>query len=419
MSNKKILFFIPLMAVAALVGCNSNGSGSNNGTNEIIIPEANTNDAVDNRAAVLPDELLVNHRMVSVFVDEEYQLSGLEQLNNRGDNLVFESKNAEIASVDESGVVKGVASGETEIVASIKNHPEVSVTVPVIVNAVISDSQAKSLAEGFEKINEDDLKSIVDYEMYEKRVYKDDKENLDTDGNPVKVLQSYDRYDQRMTVSIDDAYLRIWETDAEIKTEGGAIDFTNYEWIFYTNAFYDTYIFHQTGDVKNYLTVPTQSYMEKARITPIYDILDNLFTSGRKILDNVISSAKLEDFTSLVGSDSSQILAQKSGSNGAGQMLFDCTLSFASETADQDDESRYGIPFGTAMPATQQMRYTVKNNRIIASTITLIQNYDIGDDHYTAYYDIDHKYEDFDEDKSQLFYPDKKNYSRADSIFDV
>ena len=71
------------------------------------------------------------------------------------------------------------------------------------------------------------------------------------------------------------------------------------------------------------------------------------------------------------------------------------------------------------MPATQQMRYTVKNNRIIASTITLIQNYDIGDDHYTAYYDIDHKYEDFDEDKSQLFYPDKKNYSRADSIFDV
>ena len=419
MSNKKILFFIPLMAVAALVGCNSNGSGSNNGTNEIIIPEANTNDAVDNRAAVLPDELLVNHRMVSVFVDEEYQLSGLEQLNNRGDNLVFESKNAEIASVDENGVVKGVASGETEIVASIKNHPEVSVTVPVIVNTVISDSQAKSLAEGFEKINEDDLKSIVDYEMYEKRVYKDDKENLDTDGNPVKVLQSYDRYDQRMTVSIDDAYLRIWETDAEIKTEGGAIDFTNYEWIFYTNAFYDTYIFHQTGDVKNYLTVPTQSYMEKARITPIYDILDNLFTSGRKILDNVISSAKLEDFTSLVGSDSSQILAQKSGSNGAGQMLFDCTLSFASETADQDDESRYGIPFGTAMPATQQMRYTVKNNRIIASTITLIQNYDIGDDHYTAYYDIDHKYEDFDEDKSQLFYPDKKNYSRADSIFDV
>ena len=425
MKHNKLLLLVSLLSISALAGCNSSGASSeqsNSGEGvpvDMVIPEADKTENYDGSATKLPDEILLNHRVMSLLVTEEYQLAPIAQLNYDGSNLKYEVEDETICTIGENGMVRGLKAGKTNILVSDKDHPELNTTVPVIVNANITNGTAKNLVSKIKTAaNDDDLKDIVDYEMYEKSIYK---EVVDEEGNKTLVLQSYDRYDQRMTLSYTNGYFRIWETDAEIKTQDGAIDFTNYEWIFYTNAWFDTYIYHQSGDVKNFLYVPTQSYEEGDIMTPIEDIIDNLFTSGKKILTNTVENARVSEFTSLVGSSSDQILegTQKSGSNGEDEMFFTVGLSFDSEVADQDTESRYGIPYGTPTPAKQYMRYTVQNNRLVHSAIYLEEEYDIGEDHYVEKYNIDHLYEDIDEEKSQIYVPDRKNYTQVGSVFDV
>ena len=413
MKNRKVLFLTSLLAIASLTGCGGGDESSsepssssvNPGPTPIVVPEADEEKEFDYTAATYPDEILVNHRVASILVNEEYPIKPIDQYKYDGTNLNYEVKDTSIATVDAEGNLKGVKAGETELVVSDKSNPDLKTIVQVIVNAELPSTQASAKEEEMRAINEDDYTKIVDFELYEKRVYKN--------GDMV----SYDRYDQRMTASINDGYFRIWETDAEIKTKDGAYDFTNYEWIFYTNAFFDTYIYHQTGDVKNYLRVATQSYMEGERSAPMYEILDNLFTSGSEIVTNMFDNAKISKFADMITADYSNVSDKYMGSNGAGQMLFGCTITFENETADMDDENRYGIPFGTAMPSTQAMRYVVKDNKMIAYSVHLVSDYEIGEDKYQAVYDIDHKYLPWE--SSSLYVPNRQDYTQVDSIFDV
>lgn len=413
--NKKVLLLTSLLAVSCLASCGSNKQPSSaaptskkpqdNGIpSEMMIPEAEGNPDVTNPAKVYPDELLLNHRVATLLEGEQYQLEAIDQFDYVP-NLSFTSKDTSVATVNEEGLITGVAGGETEILVADKDNPDFSYTVKVIVSPEISLDDAKDLANTLGHVDETGLDKIVDYNMYEKRIYKN--------GDMV----SYDRFDERMTVSKPDAYFRIWETDCEVRVKEGASDFTNYEWIFYTNPFYDTYIYHQTGDVKNYFPVATQSYMEQDRTEPLLAILDNLFVSGAEIFDNPFRNAKLGGFTDMVGAGYSNVSDEYYGSLGDGQMIYGCTVHFDDETADQDTETRYGIPYGTPTPATQAMRYAVKDNRVIALAIHLEETYTIGEDSYVEIYDIDHTYYDFDEDT--LYIPNKKDYTLVDSLFSI
>ena len=416
MKNRKVLFLTSLIALTSLAACSGDTKAP---LGPDIIPEIDTSDNVNNVTKTYPDELLINHRIASVLVNEEYQLRPIRQLNYDGSNLSYISKDPSIATVDETGKIKGKASGETEILIADKDNAEFSYTLPVIVSPAITRTEdADAIKAELTAINEDNFNSLIDYEMYEKTLYKNG------------VQQSYDRYDQRMTISVEDAYLRIWETDAEIKTENGSIDFTNYEWIFYTNAFFDSYVYHQTGDVKNYFKAQTQSYMQKIdpltketvpgdRIDPLNDILDNLFVSGHEILDNTLDNGKISKFADMINADYSNVKNQFLGSRGSGEVLFGCDITFDNDTADQDDESRYGIPFGTPTPSVQTSRWVVKGGKLIAASHYIETTYEIGEDKYLAVYNIDHKFEEIDEQKSQIYVPNRKDYTEVDRLFSI
>ena len=415
--NKKVLLLTLVLASSTLVGCGKNNPSSapssakpvDNGIpTSMMIPEAGDDQETVTPGITYPDELLVNHRICSVLVDEEYQLSAIDVFNY-APNLSFTSKDEGIATVDENGLIKGIAKGETEIVVADKDNPEFSTTVPVYVSPSITAAKAEELVAAFNGVDESGLTRIVDNEMYEKSIYRVDGEE--------QILLSYERFDERLTVSKDDAYLRIWETDCEIRVKDGSRNFTNYDWIFYTNPFYDTYVYHQVGDVKTYFPVATQSYMDKDRTEPLLAILDNLFVSGSGVFDNAFRNAKLSDFTDMVTSDYNNVTDKFVGSNGDGNMIFGCVVHFDDETADQDTESRYGIPYGTPTPASQGMRYTVKNNKVIALAIHLEETYTIDGVDYLEVYDIDHKFEDFTNDS--LFVPNKKDYTLVDSLFSI
>ena len=224
-----------------------------------------------------------------------------------------------------------------------------------------------------------------------------------------------------MTASKEDAYFRIWETDAEIKADDAAMDFTSYEWIFNTNVFYDTYMYHTSGDKKTYLPVATQSYMsDDNRVKPLIDILDNLFTSGSGIFNNTFDNASLADMSDRIGASGSNVSNVYYGSYDAQNLVFSYKATFE-DTADLDDENRYGIPCGTALHQTQILRYVCVNNRIVAFDIDITQDYtnEITGDEYHEVWQMYHTFEDVDEQKSQIYIPNKKDYTRVDDIFDL
>lgn len=406
--KKKLLLLVPLATLITLAGCKDKNALP-------PLPEPDTTNTVDNSDAVLPDEILLNCRTVSLLVNETYQLRGLEQPNCNSDMLEFVSANPSVASIDANGLINGVAVGETTITASVKGHPEVSKVVPVIVYSRILPQTAQAITEQLKEVNEDDLNAIVEKRVYEKTVYKND------------VPVSYDRMDQRFTVSFDDAYFRIKEYDASRRTaDNGGMIFAEEDLIFYTDVFYDTYAFREAAGSKNYIQVPTQSYMpddpdaEENRMEPVLAIIDSLFTVGRKYVQNVIDSAKLSDFTDYVGASDSAIISQDAGRRGDNNdaLLFEMTVTF-DEVAEQSDETNYGIPVGTPMPTVQKMKYTVNNNRLVTSYYGIVEEYTIGEDHYREVYNIDNTFEDIDEEKSQLYRPDRKTFARVDSIFDL
>ena len=414
--NKKIILLTSLLAISSLSGCGKNQPSSSvapsskapqdNGVpTEMMIPEANDGETQTfTPEATYPDELLMNHRYASLLVGETYELRAIDQFNYSPE-LVFKSADEQIATVNAEGVITGVNEGETEIEVSDKNNPEFKTSVSVIVSPEISEEEAKDLAAAFMEIDESGYNKVIDYNMYEKTTYKN--------GEAV----SYERFDERMSVSKPDAYFRIWETDCEIRVKDGSKDFTNFDWIFYTNPFYDTLVFHQVGDKKTYFPVATQSYMGKDRTEPLLAILDNLFVSGAGVFENPFNNALLSGFADMVGAGYSNVQDEYYGSLGDGQMIYGCTVIFDNQTADQDDESRYGIPYGTPMPATQAMRYTVIDDRVAALAVYLEEEYTIGDDEYLEVLEIDHTFYEFTDDS--LAVPNRKDYALVDSLFDI
>lgn len=385
-------------------------SSSNPGPTPMIPIDPDFGKEFDYSTKAYPETILTDKSLVALVGDESYALRVLEQPNYSGKNVNFTSSDETIATVDENGVITGVGSGETTVVVSDKDNPNFKKDVRVVVSPAITEVEAKDLNKGFETAaNEENIQAIVDYEMYQKTVYKNGE------------LHTYDRWDQKLTASKEDAYFRIWETDSEIKADEVAMTFTNYEWIFNTNEFYDTYLYHRSGDKKTYLPVATQSYMKDGdRVKPMIDILDNIFTSGSGIFNNTFKNASLSEMCGDVGVSGSNVSNVKYGSNDSKNLVlaFDATFS---DTADLDDENRYGIPYGTNLQQGQTLRYTCVNNRIVGFDIDITQDYvnEITGDVYREVWQMYHTFEDIDEEKSQIFIPNKKDYTRVDDIFDL
>ena len=401
MKINKALLLTLILATGSLIGCNENDLPL---PDDSITPIAN--EKVFDEEAVQPKELLLNHKTVAMAVEETYQLSGIQQAHHDGKSLTFKSADPAVASVDETGLITGVAAGQTTIEVADENNPELKKSVPVYVEP--ETTRPKTILSRLAAIDESSLTAIVDHNMYEKRLYKNG------------VLQSYDRYDEHLVASYDDAYFRIYETDGEIRTEGGSITFSEYDWIFNTNKFYDTLVYHQVGDIKTYYPVSTVSYMETSpRYQPMFDILDNLFVSGHSVFTNIFENAKLEGFLEYAQKNYSNVTKNMFASDGEGNLIFDCTVNYDDTTADQDDETRYGIPFGTPTPSVYNLRFHVRDNKVMGYTNHGVMTYTIGEDEYEEVYDIDHLYERFDEQKSQIVIPDKSQYTLVDYLFAI
>ena len=481
--KKKVLFFLTVAAVSALAACNINVKPSSSSlipdessssesssedtpsssssssssepyidpvTTDIVIPSVELDEKYEAEKPY-SDSMLLDHRFISVVADDgtnsannTEKIKGLPQPLQPAKELLFRSLDESIATVDEEGVVKGIAQGKTSIEVTDKNHPDVKKMVPVDVftnlrpepkgtddsgeegseDPQYHQDQIDSILQSLAEVDDSNLSRLVDHEIYEQCVYKNG------------VLHTYDISDEEFVLSKDDAYLRLTETDGEAKTDNGAITFTDYEWIFFTNEYYDTYVYHTQGDVKNYYPISTVGYMPEDptvnnRYAPMFEVLDNIFVSGREIFTNSIQNAQISGEKGLAAATTAEYSNVKKNCYGSnldengnpeeGVFLFDYTSMFNTETASQDDETRYGIPYGTPMPATQRLTYTVKDNKIAGYHVMLTQTYEYGGDSYVQTLYMEHNYEYFTDENKDKFIkvPDVKDYNVVDYLFAI
>ena len=139
MNNKKVLFLTSLLAITALVGCDSKNKGG------MILPEGSEPEVYENNGVAYPDELRVNHRVAAMLVGDTFQLEATEQFGYDAKNIKYEIANPAIASVDENGLITGLTAGETEILVSDKNNPEFKRTVPVSIYPSRTSSQISTV----------------------------------------------------------------------------------------------------------------------------------------------------------------------------------------------------------------------------------------------------------------------------------
>ena len=426
MKNKKVLFLTSLLAVATLAGCGTKTSSkADDGVpTSMILPEASEVEGYDNDNAKFPEELLVNHRVAALMVNETLQLEATEQFGYAANNVKYEVKDATVATVSENGLVTGLKAGETEIVVTDKNNPGFKRTVPVAVYDSVASADVLGITTALKAYEtEHPVNEVVQRKRitrtFAKRPYVEPVEGAPENDTPYTVF-SADYSDEMMVFSVEDAYLRMLETDSEVRVTDGSVDFTTYDWIFHTNRYYDTLVYHQQGDAKTFYAAATQDYMDAGvRSAPLYDVLDNLFTVGHDFFLNQLDNASFADIADIAENDYNNVEDKKVGSMGDGSLFVHGILTFKDSTADNDDERNYGIPVGTPTPTTQDSTWIVKDNKVEAIYFYLVQDYIIDDYEYQMIMDIDIKIDELSADRSEIYVPARDEYQTVDYLFAI
>lgn len=351
--------------------------------------------------------LTSSQETIGLFVGEERNLNIFPEPKTDF-KLKFTSLNPEIATVDENGKVTAVAQGEAKIAVQDLNRDKAGTFIEVKVVEKMKTRDANKIYKEMKTVGESEVvDNFTDEEFYEKTIYKEG------------VQQSYTFWNQHMIYSKENAYFGIVERDIDILKPDGAKTFADSSWIFYTNQYYDSYTFHVSHGQKNYYVASTTSYIGQPRTQPLYDILDNIFVSGHELYTQTFETAGLSYPIELAQASYSNVINQRGGSLGDGRLVFGCTVTFDDSVADQDDENRYGIPYGTPTPTTQDMLYVIENNKVVSTYIHLNTKYEINGEHYEEEYNITHSFKAFTEGNPELIYPNKDDYTLVDYLFAV
>ena len=422
--KSKLFLSSTILLALVLVGCNSKKPTSSSASSESPIISSSEEGPVVPDPEVIPDsfeeEIRTDVSTLALFVKDTQQIVAYPDFRTPMNNLKFISKNPAVATVDEKGLVTAIADGETEIMVRDLNRASAGKFVKVQVVTKLTTAKATTLYNTFKPYaTSENMDNFEDHEMYEKTVYKNDE------------LLTYDLSDQTLVYSQEHAYFRVYETDTERRLNGGSDSFADSDWIFYTNEYFDTYTFHSQGLANNYYVAATQAYIGEDQTEPMLEILDNIFVSGRKIFTQAFNGVDEETGRTTYGmftlnnvldyatQSYSNIKNKKTGSLGDGHAIFSCRINYSDSTADTDDETRYGIPYGTVMHAYADTKYIIKDFQVVAEQNSIVQTYEFGGDSYKEVINSNHIITRYEDPENDLYYPDKEQYTLVDYLFAV
>ena len=348
-------------------------------------------------------EILPNRHALALFTGETFELS-IRTLPKTPEAPVlrYRTGNAKVATIQD-GVITAKGPGICKVYIENSDR-SVSEAIEIYVNnadmkATAANKLGKKMAAAQKEMQTPDI--IYVNEIYDQYLSKNG------------VVQKTNYFDQDMIVSKENAYLYLYSHDYETHCEGGGIEETTSAWYMYTTASYDTYLFHVDGKLKTYMVVDTTSFIGKARYLALYDVLENLFVSGKAIVAN-----QYEDF---VGGDmlnSGPGSATKAGSLGDGNLSFSISDSYDNQTVKADEEEDYEVPAGTVYTLDIDNTYAFNDYLCAVKDINQGMIYKLGGDDYIDFVHVTYHYQTATSE--DLIYPDyTQGWEKVDSVYDL
>lgn len=345
--------------------------------------------------------------------------------NYKEDQLVFTSSNPSVATVDASGKITGVALGTTTINVKTKDNKynlncNVFVTESKTVEAGVNE-----LHEMYNQIGSTRCTKAAEIEIAGQKLIKNN------------VVQSSYKSVEVIQVDAENAYFKVESDDLNTKTANGSISKSSGAWIFYTDADFNTFMFHKTPSAKRYMIMKTYKYMENngKRIDAIYGVLDMFFVAGRDIATDLLASAstigELEGdsgLLDLVDNDYSNCTKEFLGS-GEKNLIALTSVTFTDQDFSLSDEESTGAVGSTAFidetdfagdkyNAIQYIDYYFNNYSLVGYNVSVEENWTASREN-NAKYSYQFSRSSYFEKEFELEIPDISEYAKVDSLYDL
>lgn len=329
---------------------------------------------------------------------------------------VYKSLDESIAKVDANGNVSGIKKGVTKVEISAKDGSRKEI-VDVIVSEAVTNANALTI---LNKVYDNSQKGsyVKDNVLWCHELVRQD---MLREG---KVYNSAQYIEELAYVDTDtDTYFYITSEDIYVKTQDGAPEVSSGTWRFYVERESTvTYLLHEMGGVKHYIELRTQSYMGQPPMNILLDVLDMFFVAGRTIVTDMLDDASgvkemgpKGSITDVLMNSYSNVKQAHYSANGVDDLYSKVDLTFEQSKITNQEEFDIEIPAGTVYDAVDSTEYHFSNDRVTG---------------WNYYSDISYKLDGVAHDrvftKSTRYdrsftcvYPDLKEYSKVDSIYDL
>lgn len=350
------------------------------------------------------DYFALKQTNTTIQVGENYQLI-LDSLPKAYalSNLKFTSKDESIAKVSGEGIVTGVAKGITDIVVK-SDDGKVDTVFHVLVgekaNSVVSTPVINKIKEAYADPSHKAPKKFFLRE-YDEEVYS-------CQGIANHGYESF----ETMAFDYDKGYFMVQSEDLTLRVPNGVKEKTSGKWIFYTiNEGQFLRFIHITETGRRFYEVNTSDYLSEGDV--VLDALDMFFSSGRKIVTNMLDNIENTDFSSMVSRSTTNLVA------GDDKMSYVYNESGKDQKVNADDEINYfDIPADTVYSYTYQQTVIQNADRCEAENIDMIMSYELDGKPWTRQFNRSMYYtNDFELEKYND--PEHNGFTKVDSLYDL
>lgn len=321
----------------------------------------------------------------------------------------WESADETIAKVSKDGLITAVKEGVTTVKSTYKSETK---TIEKVITVYVA-SYTKKGKDFYAKLDTVKTAQKTNYPKGLDKVHCLEVRTDEVYKNGVLQTSLLEYSD--FLVSKSEGYFAIDGIDYETKCADGSLLVTPYKWIFITDEDYNTHMYHEGNNQKNLLNVKTQSFLGQPRVEAVYSILDAIFSSGRKIMDNVFSNA--------LGSSRVDYVQLKSAIKN-GFTLNDDTVGYTlgseyEDSWDYDYEKYWNIPYlgNSKISVNFNETNTWVNGVVRNCVVTQSMSYDFQGDHYEEVLAINYTFEV--EDEVNLVMPNNKEYKIVADLFEL
>ena len=408
--NKLRYLLVAGVGALALTGCTQ------------TVTETHHINKTDRTYNYAPEALDVNNRSIHLYEGETTKITSyIEPSLANEAKLVYTSKNPQIASVDDNGVVTAKGKGNTVITVKFADDENIAVDIPVYILENLSIAKLDTKMADMLAYQQEHLPEVHKFvesrhtEFYKVRL--ENPEESDKSKQKRTLIDGYQENEEYM-MDVDEGFFRLGGRERKVPTEGGATEYVNYAWMAHNDEYYETHMYHINGTTKTMYNIPTQSYIGKDRMEAVYDLFGLLFRNGRTIVTNALKLATDTDELS-DNYTKYKSLIQKGGANDDNTVSYKLVQNGYKDKVSPEDESDMEIWAGTEFIQDYEQSIVWKDG-FVASAKIYYENKYVDKLDGKTYIDtnlIEYRYEVNDD--ANITLPNPKDYTEVYELYDL